>query len=336
MTSLAQLTAPAYKIEVDGLLASKILRDRLVSLNVTLNNGVTSDQLSMTFDDRSNLLGGYIAVPSEGKKIKVWMGYELPFIGLVEMGAFVVNHTSLSGASGGQTLTVSATPSLMLTESTATWGGQRIDAIVNAIADRHGLKASVSAAYKGVIIETLNQHYENDLTLLTRLAQRHDAIVKPMAGKLLFLEKAEAKNALGMPLLIATFSSEDITNWSVNLNGRQRFSAVIARYPDCCQATYVEVTEGKASAPLIYRLPDPYNNEEEAKAAAAAKLEEFKRADTLNVTVIGRPEITAEGKIALTNIRDGVNGEWVVKSATHTFSSGGYQTSLQAYRENTL
>ena len=83
ISRLSRLTAPAFKLTVDDVLASPALNERLVSISVTLNNGDISDHLQLEFDDRPTLLGGGISLPTQGVVISLSLGYET---WLVEMG----------------------------------------------------------------------------------------------------------------------------------------------------------------------------------------------------------------------------------------------------------
>lgn len=339
MSILPQLnhsSAPSYQLTIGGLLAGVTLKDRLLSLRVTLNNGHSSDQLSMEFDDRPALLNGAISLPKPGKSIKVSMGYALY---QVPMGIFIANQTDLSGSTGGRTLSVSATPELMLTESARTWAGKTLANIVKTIAQKHGLSAAISPAFATTTLEAINQSNESDLAFLTRLAERYNAVCKPMAGKLLFMQKGQGTSASGLPMLPIPVQPHNVQQWRTQLAKRQDYSKVIAYYPDRVNARYSEaiVSAGlsltTSSNKNIFRLPHLFNTEAEAKAAAKAKFDDLNRDETtLSMTLLGNPDITAEGAILVSGLRSGVNGKWIVKSATHSFSSGGYQTSIQAYR----
>jgi len=92
---ISRLTAPHYDLSINSLVPNPALKDRLVSLNVVLNNGESSDQLSLSFDDRPGLLGGGITLPSTGLEIEVSMGYVAY---QVTMGKFRVNQVNLSGS----------------------------------------------------------------------------------------------------------------------------------------------------------------------------------------------------------------------------------------------
>ncbi len=328
---LSRLTAPAYTLTVDGLLGSSTLSDRLLSLSVTLNNGESSDQLSLSLDDRPALLGGGISLPRQGAILTLSMGYETY---KSEMGSFEVNQVNISSSGSGRGLTVSATPALLLTEKVRTWSGE-IGDIVKKIAAENKLDAAVSPSFNNTHISTVNQWRQSDGAFLTHLAGRYGAVCKPMAGRLLFMKKGEGTSATGKPMVAVAIKPQDILNWSVQITERQDYNRVIAYYPDLRNAReeVVVFPAGQVSASDTFcRLPHSYNTKEEAEAAAKAKFDELNRGDkTLSLSIIGDPDITAEGKITLKDVRSDVDGDYIVKSATHSLSSGGYTTSIQAY-----
>ena len=329
---LAPYGPPSYDLTVDDLLPSVILRDRLISLSVTHRGGLESDQLSMTFDDRPSVSGGSIEVPSQGRVIKVWMGYALR---LVELGTFAVTGVSLSGSGGGQTLSVSGVPRLLLNQSTQTWAQTTIKDIVTRIAKGNDLSPRVSLGLGSTKIEVENQVCESDLSFLTRLAEKYDALVKPAGESLLFLKKGEAVTALGKPLGPVVLRPSDILSWSYSRSEQTKYEGVIALWHDLERAEQREVLSSASSrADRVYRMPHLFISEAQAQAAADAKFKELTRdTGTLSLTTIGNPELTAEGKISVQGLRDGVDGEWILKSVTHTYSSGGYQCSLSAYKQ---
>lgn len=331
---LSRLSAPAFKLKVDKVFASESLNDRLISLSVILNNGEQSDQLSLVFDDRPGLFGGGIEVPKQDVPISVFLGYEL---NLVEMGEFVVNRVGMNGSSGGRTLSIAATPSLLNRDVTCTWANKTLGDIVDSIATAHNLKAKVSPQLKQEKLQVVNQVNESDSAFLTRLATRYNAVCKAMSGNLLFMLKGEGTSATGKPMARVNILAQDIIQWDKSISQQQDYKKICATWYDYINAQEQEVyfPEGTPKPDEnVLRLPHGFNNKSEAKFAAQAKSEEVNREDEcLSLTVIGNPDITAEGKIAINNIRGGVDGEYIVKSVTHTFSSGGYTSHIQAYVE---
>lgn len=78
---------------------------------------------------------------------------------------------------------------------------------------------------------------------------------------------------------------------------------------------------------VIYRTRDA----QEATRAASAKLQSLLRGTaTLLLTLLGRPELQAEGKFRITGIRDPVDGEWVINRVEHQLDSSGFQARCDA------
>jgi len=334
LSRLGRLTAPTFKLSVEGLPSGSEVSDRLVSISVTLNNGQVSDQLSLEFDDRDTVFGGGISLPKQGVEISVSLGYETY---TAQMGTFIVNRISSSGSSAGRTLSVIATPALLNADYTRTWSNNSIADIVDTIAGEHKLKARVSQKLQSETITVVNQFNESNAAFLDRLAARYNAVCKPMAGNLLFMVKGEGTSASGLPMPPVTVSAHDVLQWSKNFNQQLDVKKVCASWIDYARAEmqeiYVPFGVPKAGENVL-RLPHPFNNEREAKAPAVARFDETNREDeSLSLTMIGNPEITAEGRISLTNFRTSVNGSYIVKSAAHSFNQGGYQTTLSAYVE---
>jgi uncharacterized protein len=80
-----------------------------------------------------------------------------------------------------------------------------------------------------------------------------------------------------------------------------------------------------------YLLRHGHPTKAEAKAAAKAKQAELDRGTrSLTLTIIGNPAITAEMTIRVSGVRSRVDDAWRVKTATHTITSDGYRTSIEA------
>ena len=111
--AIYKLSPPGYSLEVDGLPAGEAIRSRIISIGVSLYDGVQSDQLALTFDDSPRTWADKLAVPKTGKKLKVSLGYDLH---KVLLGVFHVDQVTLNGSAGGRTLNLTAIPKLLLDE----------------------------------------------------------------------------------------------------------------------------------------------------------------------------------------------------------------------------
>ncbi|MEE8058985.1 MAG: hypothetical protein V3T17_14290 [Pseudomonadales bacterium] len=367
------LRAPSYRLEVGTLKKSKFTRqvfntalidNRLLSLSVTLNSGVSSDQLTISLDNSPVFmgLGAHISPPSQ-KAIKVSMGYDF---NLLELGIFTDIDVTLQSSSAGETLNISATPNLMRDETSETHREITLGALIGKFADRYVLEVALDNALipLGTTNIPLNQQWESALSYLSKIADYFDAVVKPIAGKLLFLKKGQGTAISGIAVPTVKLQAYDIISWHCDLSTgqEQNYGAVVARYFDYQNATEVEVEaklnpvtgnvdittseDGTTTTPVgvastTHRMPTLCKNKAEAEKLAASKLAELRRnqGPKLNLTLQGNPRITAEGSLQISGLHSEVSGgwlssiTWIVKSVTHTYSSGGYQTRLTAYQK---
>ena len=169
------------------------------------------------------------------------------------------------------------------------------------------------------------------------MASRNNAIVKPISDKLLFLIKGQGTSASGKVLPPVKVKQYDVLQWSNQEGDRKTYSSVVTRYWDYIEAEYVTVAEpvGQKKG-NTFTIAEVFNNKEEAMQAAKAKLKELQRStSTLNLTLLGDPELTAEGSLTVEGFHKEVNGSWIIKSVTHNYNNSGYQSVVQAYPDST-
>ena len=70
---------PDFNIWAQGNLITGLIKQRLISLRITDEAGITSDSVEICLDDRDSL----IEMPSSGSKLQVHLGY-------VETGGFIL------------------------------------------------------------------------------------------------------------------------------------------------------------------------------------------------------------------------------------------------------
>ncbi|WP_045856249.1 phage late control D family protein [Teredinibacter purpureus] len=328
---LYKQSPPGYSLTIGGASATHELRTRLLSLSVVLNDGEQSDQFTLSVDDCQTLTFGRIQLPDTGKEIQVSLGYDLH---KADMGIFHVDQITCNGSGGGGSINITAVPKLLLSEKTRTWADTTIGDIIGEIATDNSLTAKISASLKTVAIAIENQVNETDLSFITRLAKKYDALAKPASNNLLFLVKGESLSASGLPLLPTPITPDNVISWNCQLSDRTEYGSVVAIWHNRVTAAQEQVIEGTADAEPIYRMPHLFTSEAEAKAAAKAQHNRKKRdASTLDLTVVGDPGIVAGGSVMLVKIRSEVDGLWIIKSATHTLSGSGYQCTVSLYRE---
>ncbi|AJQ93237.1 phage protein D [Gynuella sunshinyii YC6258] len=310
--------------------------DRLVAIQLVQHSGFVSDQLSLTLDDRPTWRGSGIFLPDLQQEtvITLHLGYEP---NLINMGEYLVNHLSLNESGNGRTMTISATSSLLNRDLSRTWSRMTLSGLVQQIAREHGLTAKVSKEYDTVDVDNINQQKESNGAFLTGLAALHDGVFKVMGRNLLFMKKGQGTSASGVPMKPVSIARHDIIQWTKNFSRQQNYTYVCASWRDligACEREEMFPSGTPAQDDNLLRLPHVFASREEAAAAAKARFHELNRQDqTLSLSVLGNADITAAGRISLSSLRTGVDGDYTVKTVTHSLSSSGFLTSLEACQE---
>ena len=319
---MGQLT---YRVLADKVDVTSLIQDRLLSLRITDESGLTSDNLEIKLDDRDMA----IEWPKHGAELTVFLSTSSD--GYLSMGIYVVDEIEHSGPP--QTMTIRAKACDMRASfkapKTRSWESVTIASLVHTIAAEHGLIAKVSDSFGSILIPHLDQTNESDLHLLARLAKEHDAIAKPVREFLVFVPKGTAKSFTGIGMPAVKISAPDIQQHRIVQNERANFGSVIAYWHDVEMGDKQVVKVG-ADDPE-YSLRHTYSTEVEAIAAAKAKLVQLSRGTaSLSLTMLGNPFIQAEGKLQLTGLRAPINGEWVINRSEHQIDSGGFVTRCEA------
>ena len=319
---------PDFNLWVEGQMITGSIRNRLVSLRITDEAGITSDTVEVCLDDRDSLL----ELPRTGAKLQVSIGYQEA--GLVSMGLYIVDEITLEGSP--QTMKIKGhaadLKASLKSQKIDEWHQKTIGDLVNTIASKHGYQPRVASQFSSIKLPHIDQTAESDMHLLTRLAQLHGAIAKPANGFLLFVPEGKAKSFTGQLIGGGTLSLEEISSWRVTFAERDQHNSVASYWHDPDKAEPVEEKAGDGDP--VHTMRGVYPNSGLAKAAAEAKLERLTRGtQTLNITLAGRPELVAESKIYLSGFRPGIPSDWVITRAEHTLDSSGYTTTIEASRD---
>ena len=315
---------PDFKIIAAGVNITELIRKRLLDLTITDEAGTKSDQVTITLDDRGNV----IELPAPGATLLVYMGYKET--GLVFMGIYTADEVVAKGPPDKVIIRGKAANlgGSYKSQRTRAWDNVTIETIVKTIAGAHGFQASISAAFRDTIYKHLDQTDESDMNLLGRIAKEHDAITTVKGSTLLFMGKGEGKTASGLQMPPRIIDKTGKLTWSMTLATRGNFQSVEATWHNQQTGTRDKVTAGEGEP--IKRLRHVYPDQDEAQRAAKAKLDEFKRGnDTLTITMPGDPLIAAEGQIIARGFRVGVSGTWSIKSAQHRITGRGFSTEIQ-------
>ncbi|MFM0302409.1 phage late control D family protein [Paraburkholderia sediminicola] len=317
-----------YRITLDGRDLSRLIAPRLISLSVSESRGDEADMLDLVLDDSR----GDLAIPKRGAEIKVaigWIGDQL-----VDKGTFTVNEAEHSGTP--DIITVRARSASMTNQMherrEKSWHGQTIGAIVRAIAGRHDLKPAIADALARILIDHIDQTHESDMSFLTRLAKRYDAVMNVKDLRLLFMPIGTGKTVSGKTLGVLDITRASGDRHRYHVSQRESYAAVRAHYHSNSKGKRKSVVIGGENNKNVKVLPEDYPNEAQARAAAQAEYDRTQRGQATfgYELALARPEIFPEMPVAVSGFKPEIDETpWLVKKVTHTINAdGGFSTSL--------
>lgn len=321
---------PCFQVVANGSDISQTIFQLFESISITDKTGIESDTFEISLiDDPAQP----ITMPTRGAELQISMGYDDV---LQPMGMFVVDEIELSGPPEKMIIRGHAAiqfeskegKTSLQSQKNRTWPKDTtIGAAVMKMAGEHNLMHMVSDALKNVKLPQLAQSDESDLSFLMRLAKRYDAICKPANGKLLFVKRGEIK------LDTIELTRYQVGRWSMTRSSRDSTGTVIAYWHEKAKAKKHEIKLGDGEP--VRRLRHHYPDEKSAQAAAQAALDESKRnEDKLSLELQGDPTFSAESPLVLSGFREGIDGDWIIDSVTHTINkSVGFSASIEAIKK---
>lgn len=218
--------APAYMLTLDGTDITQNFSDRLISLTMTDNRGFEADQLDIELDDAD----GLVELPPRGASLTLWLGWQGS--ALLNKGSFTVDEIEHRGAP--DTLTIRGRSAdfrgTLNSRREQSWHDTTIGVIVETIAQRNKLTASVADNLKAIPMPHIDQSQESDAAFLARLAERNGALVSVKYGKLLFLKAGSAVTASGKPIPQMTVERGDGDRHQFAIADREAYTGVTAKW----------------------------------------------------------------------------------------------------------
>jgi phage protein D len=317
-----------YRITLDGRDLSRHIAPHLVSLTLTESRAEESDTLDLVLDDSQNTF----AIPKRGVVIRLsigWVGSQL-----VDKGAFTVDEAEHSGAPDAITIRArsASMTNAMSERREKSWHRQTIGSIVSTIAGRHSLKAAIGEALANVAIAHIDQTHESDMSFLTRLAKRYDAVMNVKDSNLLFMPIGTGSTASGRPLEALHLSRASGDRHRYHVAQRESYAAVRAHWHSNVKAARKSVVVGETGSHSVKVLPDAYATESEAREVAEAELARIRRSQaTLAYTLaLGRAELFPELPVTVSGFKPEIDATpWLVRQVTHTIGEGGFTSSLE-------
>lgn len=218
--------APDFMLKLDDRDVTQNFSHRLISLSMIDKRGLEADQLDIQLDDSDGLLD----LPARGARLSLWLGWEgTP---LQPKGSFTIDTIEFRGAPDRLTIRGCSADfrGKLNVRREQSWHDTTIGAIVNTIAQRNQLTASVAAGLSSIAISHIDQSQETDAAFLSRLAERNGAFVSIKAGKVIFMKAGHAVTASGTPIPLMMIERGDGDKHLFSVADRENYSGVTAKW----------------------------------------------------------------------------------------------------------
>lgn len=334
---------PTYQLLVSGNDITADATGRAGVIEWTDAVDETSDALSITLQNADGLL----AVPKAGAKIELSAGYNGS---LQRVGSYTVETCEESGPPDQITISATAAPvaqsGSIAARRSKSWEATTLGDIVQSIAGKLSSTAAVDSSLASVPITNEQQVDESDTNFLLRLVRRHGGFLKFADGRLIIASEGTGKGTGGTELKV-TLTRSEITSWRVKAGGKgQSFKKVKVKFHDYETGSTNEV-EAEVQAPAsmpqltndvswlatsesVFTPSATAADEPQAEAVAKTTASRIARSSReFELSLPGRLDVVAGGKIQLAGISEGVNGEWLVKSISHRIDSRGWSMTVQ-------
>lgn len=339
---------PMVRVVVNGGDITSLLMPRVSAITILDTAGIQSDTAEITLADHMRV--ARLAIPPAGAELVIALGYS--FRSQI-IGTYIADEVEVSGPPDQMRITAFASANgkssmgknSLVEQKSRSWPDKTtVKTLVETIAGEGGFEPAVSEKAGEVELPHLDQLDETDLNLLTRVARENGLIFKPAGGALVMVVTGESTNPSGAPLPVVLLTPKDVTSWRMSIHRREAVEKVITTYRDFTTSTWVEVeveapggayTEdeilGRSEITPVRRVRRSQPDETTARRVAQTEVERsYRQSRTLSLTLPGRTDLMAEGRLLLVGFRPGVSGEWLVTSVTHQMDSSGYRCSIVA------
>lgn len=361
---------PFVKILASGNDLAAGLGDRLLSVEVHDEAEDKSDRVSIEIDDRPRFSdSGVVSMPAIGMTVEIIMGYEDG--GAANRGTYLIDDLTVS--SPPRKLVVTGRAANMTkkyrTPRTQSYHQKTVSEIMEEVAGRNGYAAMVDANLSGIIIRHIDQHNESDMAFATRLAGMHDAVAKPVAGRLVVAKRGTGKSVSGATLPVVVLTESMCESWDFHYSARDEAGeasgmdddnyageddddgedsvkpseagSLITTGEDSdagggVRATWTDYRTGETKVVLGGKAPYhdlrySFHNETEAVAAVSEKMNASSREKaSFSCDIGGNVSVQAEARLILASFRPYIPTVWRIKSCEHRFDASGYKTTIEA------
>jgi len=358
------LIAPDFSLSLQEKDITQNIRKRLISLSLTDNRGFEADQLDIELDDSDGLM----VMPQRNAVLALSLGWKgAP---LTPKGLFTVDELEHRGAP--DTLTIRARSAdfrgSLNTRRDESYHDTTLNHIVQKVAARNKLKATLAAGLGTIKVSHIDQTQETDAAFITRLASLNGAVAAVKNGALLFMRPGNGTSVSGKSLPVFTLMRQDVDQHSFSIADRDAYTGVTASWLNTKQPKPKKVklqrkpkeqhlralqhpkakpaTGKKPGKPVeekkgdymvgaednVFAITKIYATKTAAMRAAQAKWEKLQRgvAEFSLSLAMGRANITPETPVRVSGFKEVIDAQhWIVSKATHNLSNSGFTTVLE-------
>lgn len=321
------MSAPAFKVAVKGGAdITSLIKDRLVSLEITDKAGTESDSLYIVLDDREKK----IELPRRGVALAVSLGH----LGgpLTPMGTYTVDTVTVAGPVRTMVIRANAAnfTGPLKAPKEMSWHDTTLGDIASKIASEHGLKTAVDPKFGSIKINHEDQT-ESDLAFLARLCNGIGCVFKVGDENIVIAEKYAGKSQSGQNLPTATLFENNCSNWTATIAERGKYGSAKARWYDPSEGKTQVVSVGSGKPEIM--LSRTYGSKDEAERAASSALS-ANSSGTGKLSIKGAkgdPTISAEAKLVAIGFRPEIDAMgWNIEQVRHRVDASGYTCDIEA------
>lgn len=320
-------------VKVDGKELAAKWSPYLTSLSISKEESGKSDSCEFEFDDSD----GQLELPRESASVEVSLSWEergqaVSFKGKTD------EPTCSIARGGGMTLSLNATAADMKSKAKQKRHRHKDDATLKDaaahFADGTGMSITVDETLGATKRDYWAMSGESFLAWGARTADELGAIFKVEGDRAVFASRGDGKSATGktLPTLTVARGVNLISGKITPRQSRQRFKKTVVHWYDRKSASYKkeEVETGDdgvdAAAEATFKAAD----KDRAKSRAGGNKKGGKSdKGGGDVTIVGDPLAQPGAPCVISDWRDGIDGDYKIKSVKHAVSRGvGWQTTV--------
>lgn len=341
---MAWVEATQFYIYVGGSDFSTRFASRLIRLTVNDTSGESSDTATIELDDTN----GSIIMPQEKAVVQIALGtVDGPTMEVFSGVVDDVKH--IFDRNAGRRIQVEAKSADMHGKQKEEQTQHNDDSTVEDALKKAGKAAGVEVYYGGKDKSKrkyIAQDNESFLHFAERMSRETGTTFKMVGGnKAVFLDRNGGQTVGGGAIgnVSAVVGKNLITSNISPIMARPNFGKVRARWYDVKKAKWTEETVEVAKSAVFsdsesedvkasVRYSKDGATEAKSHGGSAGKESDRERGGG-TVIIDGNPAARAEGMCTVVGVRPGVDGTYVIATATHELDrSSGYRTSLTLKR----